>query len=589
MIYMAGDNNLSVDMSYAMQQIKEVIRSNEERVNLLVYYDGYSSAIPTLYCDFSDIEDPKHWRSFKVRNKLYPVEVVPDESAADPNSVINFIDWCVNKVEFEKDGKTQRGRKAVRYGLIFSGHTLGFQDIGLFKDETSDKTMTMQEMNDLLERITGNEEQLISRAEAAGVEPGDLERETSVILGQKLDILGFDSCVMSMLEVGYQFESVAKTMVASEGSVPNAGWTYGKILGGLAKAEEEQSSNEIAAGFVEEFVLSQDSYTVGGVSVDLAAWDLSRLDGLTDEFEKLADAILKCFENPESSIFRHMERVVLQVHWKCQSYMYDQNIDLGDFCELLREECESLSGELKGDAAPSLQEVVDSCSGVLEALKQTVILSGFSGGLYQFSNGISLFFPWSFAALEVSQENYESLEFVRDTGAGKIWYAFLQKYLGEITLRSAPAPTSAVTGPIGEKSGPAQPEDTKVRYYSFEYDDLGENGGESPAPEAARIAGQEGTKIAGQEGTKIAGQEGTKIAGQEGTKIAGQEGTKIAGQEGTKIAGQEGTKLAGEAASSSFFERFRRFKNIDTPWNISGFSKRPARLKLKSDAGKASG
>ena len=73
--------------------------------------------------------------------------------------------------------------------------------------------------------------------------------------------------------------------------------------------------------------------------------------------------------------------------------------------------------------------------------------------------------------------------------------------------------------------------------------------------------------------TKIAGQEGTKIAGQEGTKIAGQEGTKIAGQEGTKIAGQEGTKLAG-GGSSRFFESLRLFKNIESRWDISGFTKK---------------
>jgi hypothetical protein len=78
----------------------------------------------------------------------------------------------------------------------------------------------------------------------------------------------------------------------------------------------------------------------------------------------------------------------------------------------------------------------------------------------------------------------------------------------------------------------------------------------------------------GNSNTKIAGQEGTKIAGQEGTKIAGQEGTKIAGQEGTKIAGQEGTRLAGGGASG-FFYSLRLFKNIESRWNISGFSKKP--------------
>jgi hypothetical protein len=75
---------------------------------------------------------------------------------------------------------------------------------------------------------------------------------------------------------------------------------------------------------------------------------------------------------------------------------------------------------------------------------------------------------------------------------------------------------------------------------------------------------------------KIAGQEGSKIAGQEGSKIAGQEGSKIAGQEGSKIAGQEGSKLAGAGGgSSAFFQSLRLFKNIESRWDISGFTKRP--------------
>jgi hypothetical protein len=47
MIYMAGDNNLAVDMAYAMEQIKSVAGSRADSPNLFVYYDGNSPAIPT--------------------------------------------------------------------------------------------------------------------------------------------------------------------------------------------------------------------------------------------------------------------------------------------------------------------------------------------------------------------------------------------------------------------------------------------------------------------------------------------------------------------------------------------------------------
>ncbi len=638
MIYMAGDNNLAVDMAYAMEQIKGVAEEGADSPNLFVYYDGNSPEIPTLYCDFSEQHKARYVRSFKVPNKLYQVPKKANENAADSRSIFNFVDWCVNKVEVENNGEISFGRPAKKYALIFSGHSLGFQDIGLFKDETSGKSMKMSDFYGVLKGLVATKKELVEIANANDWEDEVRRTETTVLLGQKLDILGFDSCVMGMLEVGYQFNDVAKTIIASEGSVPSAGWTYAKILGCLARdSTRNVDTRSVAELFVKEFVRSQDAYTVGGVSVDMAAWDMSRFGRLAEAFDGLSGALIRCFEDNESRIFRQMERVILQVHWKCQSYMYDQNIDLGDFCELLDRECGLVAEELDGDDVEILKDMQKHCRKVLKELQKAVILSGFSGSAYQYSNGVSVFFPWSREAYEVSRKNYESLWFAKDVKRIQLsWADFLRKYLYEVTLRKFEAPAAEVAP------------GSRYRYSGVRFDDLfnslvsgggngrqaskiagqegtkiagqegtkiagqegtkiagqegtkiagqegtkiagqegtkiaGQEGTKIAGQEGTKIAGQEGTKIAGQEGTKIAGQEGTKIAGQEGTKIAGQEGTKIAGQEGTKIAGQEGTKIAGQegtklagGGSNVFFNSLRLFKNIETRWNISGFTKKP--------------
>jgi len=284
-----------------------------------------------------------------------------------------------------------------------------------------------------------------------------------------------------------------------------------------------------------------------------------------------------------------MERVILHVHWRCQSYMYDQNVDLGDFCELLDRECGRVADELgEGDDVKTLKSVQKACAKVLKELGRAVILSGFSGGGYQYSNGVSVFFPWSREGYEVSRKNYESLWFTKEVDQKRLsWTGFLKKYLYEVTLRKFEPPPEIVV-PSGER----------YRYYSgVKFDErfaamaaaggngatkiAGQEGTRIAGQEGTRIAGQEGTRIAGQEGTRIAGQEGTRIAGQEGTRIAGQEGTRIAGQEGTRIAGQEGTRIAGQegtrlagGGSGHFFDSLRLFKNIEGRWNISGLSKK---------------
>ena len=565
MIYMAGDNNLAVDMAYAMEQIKSVAASGADSPNLFVYYDGNSPAIPTLYCDFSEPGKARYVRSYKVPSKTYHVPKKENENAANPRSILNFVDWCVNKVEVENNGEITFGRRAQKYALIFSGHSLGFQDIGLFKDETAGRSMKMTDFYDMLQGLISNKKDLQALAEANNWLDDD-EKVENELLGQKLDLLGFDSCVMGMLEVGYQFNLVAKTMIASEGSVPSAGWTYAKILGSLGREQcRNLDTRSVAEMFVKEFIHSQDSYTVGGVSVDMAAWDLGRFDNLADAFDELAEALLQCFKDPKSRIYRQMERAILHVHWKCQSYMYDQNVDLGDFCELLDRECGLVADELGGDEdTEALKLVQKECRSVLKQLQKAVILGGYSGGGYQYSNGVSVFFPWSRDAYEVSRKNYETLFFAKDVKRERLsWSDFLKKYLYQVSLRKFEAPMEEV------------PAGAKYRYYSgVAFDELPRVVAAGNGSVSTKIAGQEGTRIAGQEGTRIAGQEGTRIAGQEGTRIAGQEGTRIAGQEGTRIAGQEGTRLAGGGAGT-FFQSMRLFKNVESRWDVSGFTKKP--------------
>jgi hypothetical protein len=609
MIYMAGDNNLAVDMAYALEQIKGVAEVGAESPNLFVYYDGNSPSIPTLYCDFSEPREARYVRSYKVPDKLYPVEAKENENAADMRAIVNFVHWCVNQVEVDnkKNGEISYGRRAQKYALIFSGHSLGFQDIGLFKDETAGKSMTMKDFYGAIRRLTMCQDELNQEADENNYEGALREITTRLLLGQPLDILGFDSCVMGMLEVGYQFSNLTKTMIASEGSVPSAGWTYAKILGCLAREQNRNlETPSVAELFVKQFIRSQDAYTVGGVSVDMAGWDMCNFEDLANAFNDLSEILLKCFKNPTSRIYRQMQRVILHVHWNCQTYMYDQNVDLGDFCELLDRECGFVAEDLGGKDVEVLHEVQQACQRVREELQRAVILSGFSGGSYQYSNGISVFFPWSREGYEVSRKNYKSLWFAKEAKKKRLsWSGFLEKYLYEVSLRKLEKPDDTV--PVG----------AKYRYYSgVKFHDLepamsgngnsatkiagqegskiagqegskiaGQEGSKIAGQEGSKIAGQEGSKIAGQEGSKIAGQEGSKIAGQEGSKIAGQEGSKIAGQEGSKIAGQEGSKIAGQegsklagagGGSSAFFNSLKLFKNIDSRWDISGFTKRPA-------------
>lgn len=446
MVYMAGDNNLNTEMVYALEQLKEVAKDNG-KINLYVYFDGISSAVPTLYCDFSEFcesSDPNcpvnFYQSYKIKNKLIDVDDNFNENSAAVNNIINFVDWCVKKDTVEQI-------KEKKYAFIFSGHSFGFLNWGLFRDEKADYYMTHAKLKYMFERITSTEEDLKIKAEADedkhkreyGKPWSDKRRKerTTVILGKSLDLLGFDSCVMSTLELGSQFRKFAKTMVASEGSIPTAGWNYAQILLGRIRKYPKSEGKAIAVSFVDKFIKQQNKFALADISVDISAWDLTRLPELEDHFADLVTNLLECFRYKKSVIYNQMKRLLTYAHWQCQTYMFEQHIDLGDFCQILILEIDLLKQEVAAADISPIINVSQSCKKVIDSISDCVLITGFSGSDFQFSKGISLFFPWSLASYDSARNDYEKLSFIKKNYSGIKWNEFLETYLSDISLRQS--------------------------------------------------------------------------------------------------------------------------------------------------------
>jgi hypothetical protein len=578
MVYMCGDNNLSADMAYALQDIREVAKNTKGEINILAYYDGNLIDVPTYYFDFSNYKSEIQVASRDLENKLHPDNrgrQTVNENAAYANSVINFVDWCVNKVEYEEDGKTLNGRKAENYALIFSGHSFGFQDIGLFKDESAGYYMTHRKLSWVFEQLTKSKELL--------------NKHETEILGKKLAILGFDSCVMSMLEVGYQFHEIAETIVASEGSVPNAGWTYGKLLGNICKQAESVDVRTVAKNLVRDFIEGESEYAIGGISVDMAAWDCSKVPEVADAFEKFVDNLSDCFKEEMSTICRQMRRILLQVHWNCQSYMYEQNVDLKDFCRLLYEEVESLENEFGHDFDGQTTKLKKTCFEVMKKLEECIILSGFCGGQYQFSNGMSIFFPWTIPGYKVSQKCYQNLAFHK-TKAGEKWNQFLQFYLNVVTIRypqnvapdhkkeverdnrseiAAENPLSALTPPVIYEYRVKIPQNTTNKIPQNTVNKIlvgADNDGDNAGSDDGEL------KIPQNTVNKLPWKPLQKIPQNTANKLPWNPSLKIPQNTVNKIPQNTVNKLFG--GLDSFFHYFMSMKNIITPWNVFGFTKK---------------
>jgi hypothetical protein len=424
MVYLAGDNNLSENMAFALNDLSTLQDLNtgrdpdQPKVNVLAYFDSNSLTAPTHYIDYSEFDDAGK-----------PVtKTIREGNAASANSVLDFVKWCLE----------DRNKKTGNYALIFSGHSEAFKDTTLLMDESSGNNMTLWKLRYALKTICDK-----------------------YLEGDKIDILGFDSCLMSMLEVGYELKDYSKTIVGSEGSIPNSGWNYASLLRVILQdstnfkdaAITEKFVKDLARQFVEAYIEYFKGMAIGGRSVDISAWDLAGIEplarsvnDLAAEFNQYLDLTekveSKSLEDIDIARYQELKKIILQSHMDAQTYMKEQSVDIKDLCQRLIWECSFM---VRGEHKKVFETIIEKCEAVIKAVDKCVIRCGYVGEEYQFSNGIAIYFPWTLLTLSITNYNYRYLKFIagriddedfeNSRGIGKDWRKFLINYLSRVTFR----------------------------------------------------------------------------------------------------------------------------------------------------------
>jgi hypothetical protein len=101
---------------------------------------------------------------------------------------------------------------------------------------------------------------------------------------------------------------------------------------------------------------------------------------------------------------------LILAHWEAQSYNGERFVDLFDFCNCLEQRSPS---RLVRKRCREIQRFIED---------EFVLKASYSGAAYQYSYGVSLYFPW---AQIVS--TYKNLDFVQDS-KGSGWIQFLRTY-----------------------------------------------------------------------------------------------------------------------------------------------------------------
>lgn len=246
MVWSASDNNLYSYMQKDIDEAEQV--GSTDKLNVVVETDhgpkwfGQVKRYELQPDDTSGIKSP-------VKAKLGKADM------ADPNRLSDFIQWSM------------KNYPAENYFLVISDHGAGW--MGACSDDGSDSWMSLPEIE-------------------AGLK--DAREKT----GRKLDVVGFDACLMASAEVAHQLRNETSYLVGSQETEGGAGWQYNRVLSKDMLADTDKqlrtkldfTPRELAANVVKMAAGNQ------GDLPTMTALDTSKAGAVTEAVKNFGQAIV---------------------------------------------------------------------------------------------------------------------------------------------------------------------------------------------------------------------------------------------------------------------------------------------------------
>jgi len=118
----------------------------------------------------------------------------------------------------------------------------------------------------------------------------------------KIDVVGFDACLMGMVEVCYELKDVTNIVIGSEMLIPGYGWPYTQLMTYLSN-NPTVNMYTLSGELVKEYVAYYPKYTVQLSAIDEAEMRTfaSRLDDLADALKANVAAYYKVISSARGS------------------------------------------------------------------------------------------------------------------------------------------------------------------------------------------------------------------------------------------------------------------------------------------------
>ena len=406
LIWMAGDNNLESAGDDDLAEIKAI--GSTDQVDVVVQFDRMG-------------DDSTRRYHLRKGTSLASDQVgsLGETNSGDPDVAVDFFTWGIANYPAER----------ILTG--FWNHGSGIDETDIYRMVRGPRhaaflrkggTPRQKPARRTANRVAGSRfrkalfqstiEQAVARPHAARailyddtnrdfLDNAELQRvlaRVKTVSKRRIDLVGFDACLMNMIELGFQIRKSADFMVGSEEVEPGAGWPYTTILKRLAKTPS-MSPADLGAAVVDLYARSY-----GNVNITQSLFDLRGADAVAAAVDRLAGALLKALKQPQEYV------VIDKARRNAQTFDTKDFVDLYDLCDLLAARSQD----------PGVIATARAVCAALEIGAGFIVAEAHKGKAVQRAKGAAIYFP---RANDVAV-SYDRLDFAKKTR----WGRFVEAY-----------------------------------------------------------------------------------------------------------------------------------------------------------------
>jgi hypothetical protein len=309
-------------------------------------------------CEFVDVEETIRYHI--KDGELTEIKRLGETNTGNPALLKSFIEESANAYPSDK------------LMVVVWSHGSGVDDADIYDRKRELYFVPKEEIEEIAVAFDDSAQDFLD----------NIELQKALDVDIKIDVLGFDACLMGMFEVAYQLRNQSDVFVGSQYLEPPTGWDYPRILEDLSLEKSAYTMGEELVQFYADYY-ERDSY-----DVTQSAYKMEKLE----EVAKDLDAFAKALRNSVAS-----KKDLKYTFLSSQMFGESDYIDLVDFVKKVK-------SRLK------LEAVEPYADKLLASLEQMIIANHTIGYRMRDAHGVSIYFPFDKRPFKETFEMYEKLD-----------------------------------------------------------------------------------------------------------------------------------------------------------------------------------